>query len=154
MARDADLPAMRRIVVDAFGHSTIHCLLEDRFGMIGGRSWEEHKANEIEGFYRAHPNQVLVTEIENRIVGFATYSLDEKRKVGIVGNNAVDPKYQSRGIGTEQIREVLARMTAKGMRIAEVKTGTSEAFAPARRMYETLGFSPTTESVLYHLSLD
>ncbi len=152
-AREEDFPELRRIVVEAFGHSTIHYLLEDRYGTVGGKPWDVRKADEVTGFFRQRPDRVLVTELDGRIAGFVTYDIDDDRKMGIIGNNAVDPKFQKRGIGTSQIQHVLGLMREKGMRIAEVRTGLGPEYAPARRVYEKCGFSPTTRSVTYHLSL-
>ena len=152
-ASQEDLPELRRIIVEAFGHSTIHYLIEERFGIVGTRTWNVRKADEIADFFRLKPEQVLVTEIEGRIAGFTTYDLDDDRKIGVIGNNAVDPSFQERGIGTNQIQYVLGLMREKGMRIAEVRTGLGPEYAPARRVYEKCGFSPTMESAIYHLSL-
>lgn len=153
-ARPGDLPELRRIIVEAFGQSTMHYLLERRFGTIGGRSWELRKADEIESFYRAHPDGVLVTEEEGRILGFVSFHLDPERGMGKIGNNAVDPEYQNRGIGTRQIARVLEILRERGMKIAEVQTGLADDYGPARCMYEKCGFKPTMEFVTYHASLD
>ncbi len=153
-ATKEDLGDMRRIVVNAFGHGTIHYLLESKFGIIGGKDWRVRKAQEIESFLQAHPDWILVTELEGKVVGFVSYSLDHDRKLGTVQNNAVDPQFQNKGMGTEQILHVLDIFRRKGMKLAEVRTGRGVRYLPARRMYEKCGFEPTTESVTYHLSLE
>jgi ribosomal protein S18 acetylase RimI-like enzyme len=153
-ATEADLPEIRRIIIAAFGKDTIHYLLEERFGVLGGKSWEDLKAEEIESSYKQHPDRVMVTELEGKIVGFASYSIDKGRKMGVVENNAVDPDYQNRGIGTSQIERVLEIFRENDMQLAEVVTGLDSGYTPARRMYEKCGFEPTQERVIYHLSLN
>jgi ribosomal protein S18 acetylase RimI-like enzyme len=153
-ARPGDLPELRRIIVEAFGKRTMHYLLERRFGPIGGRSWDLRKADEIESFYRYHPEGVLVTEEEGRILGFVSFQLDPDRRMGKIGNNAVDPEYQNQGIGTKQIARALDILKERGMNIVEVQTGLADDYAPARHMYEKCGFEPTMEFVTYHASLD
>jgi ribosomal protein S18 acetylase RimI-like enzyme len=153
-ARDRDLPELKRIIVEAFGQSTMHYLLERRFGPIGGRSWDLRKADEIETFYRSHPENVLVTEKKGRILGFISFSLDQERKIGKIGNNAVAPEHQNRGIGTEQIVKTMGILKERGMKVVEVQTGLTEEYGPARHMYEKCGFEPTMEFLTYHASLD
>jgi ribosomal protein S18 acetylase RimI-like enzyme len=152
-ARKGDLPNIRRIIVAAFGKDTIHYLLEDKFGVLEGKSWEDRKAEEIESFYRQNPDRVLVTELTGKVVGFASFSLDKERKMGVIQNNAVDPEFQNRGIGTAQIEHLLGIFKERGMNLAEVVTGLDPGYAPARCMYEKCGFEPTQERVYYHLSL-
>lgn len=153
-ARDGDLPELRRIIVEAFGQSTMHYLLEKRFGPISGRSWDLRKADEIETFYRSHPDNVLVTEDKGRVLGFVSFILDQERKIGKIGNNAVDPEHQNRGIGTEQIVKTMGILKERGMKVVEVQTGLAEEYGPARRIYEKCGFEPTMEFLTYHASLD
>ena len=152
-AREDDLPDIRKIIVAAFGKDTVHFLLESKFGVIGGKGWDEWKAREIESFYRKNPDRVLVTELEGKIVGFASFSLYREREMGVIQNNAVDPEYQNRGIGTAQIERVLEIFREEGMQLAEVETGLDAGYGPARSMYKKCGFEPTIERVTYHLSL-
>lgn len=152
-AKEKDLGDLKRIIVEAFGHETIHYLIEDKFGIVGGKSWKERKADEIESFFRAHPDKVLVSEREGKVVGFVSYSLDHDRRLGTIQNNAVDPDFQGKGIGTKQILCVLDIFRKEGLELAEVRTGKGPGYMPARRMYEKCGFEATMESVTYHLSL-
>ncbi len=152
-AWEGDLPDLKRIIISAFSKSTIHYLLEERYGRIGDRSWAEWKTQEIESFFKSHPERVLVTEQEGRIVGFAAYDLKPEREMGIILNNAVEPDSQNQGLGTAQIRHLLNIFRERGMRFAKVVTGGGEGYAPARKMYEKCGFEATMKSVIYHTRL-
>ena len=152
-AREEDIPSIRRIIVDAFGENTIHFILERKFGVIGRKGWKERKANEIEHFFRGHPDQVRVTEIAGRVVGFISFAFNVDRNMGVVLNNAVDPENQKKGIGTSQIKNVLGEFRKRGLELAEVSTGLGPGYSPARQMYEKCGFEPTFRGVTYHLSL-
>jgi N-acetylglutamate synthase-like GNAT family acetyltransferase len=152
-AVEEDVPEIRRIIIAAFGKDTIHYLLEEKFGVLGGKSWDDRKAEEIESSYRQHPDRILVTELGGKVVGFASFSLDTERKMGVVENNAVDPEYQNSGIGSAQIERILDIFREMDMELAEVVTGLGPGYTPARRMYEKCGFVPTQERVLYHRSL-
>ena len=54
---------------------------------------------------------------------------------------AVDPDHQRRGIGAALTAFALERIQQAGLSIAMVETGTDEGHAPARRAYESSGFT-------------
>ncbi|MDH7570437.1 MAG: GNAT family N-acetyltransferase [Armatimonadota bacterium] len=115
--------------------------------------WEENKAEQVRSMARRHPEWVYVTEVEGRVVGFITFTMNSETGVGEIGNNAVDPEYQGGGVGTAQHREVLRIFREHGMRVAKVTTGLDEAHAPARRSYEKAGFNRCTTHITYFLYL-
>jgi len=149
VARPEEFERVLQILVDGFRGRTIHQKLEQRHGMIGGRPWEHWKRRELIGFYRHHPDRVLVAERDGKLLGFVTYSLDRDREVGEIQNNAVDPAYQGQGIGTALYRVVLDIFRREGMKYAWVVTGLDEDYAQARRVYEKVGFEPLHRSVSY-----
>ena len=139
-----DLPRIKEIALRAW--EPIYAGYQDRMGdelfsLLWPAGWEEAKANEIADHFQRYPEQCLVTELDGRIVGFITFVLKRKQKIGEIGNNAVDPDYQGRGIGVAQYRHVLQLFRKHGMAYAEVGTGLDEAHAPARAAYEKVGFT-------------
>ena len=98
-------------------------------------------------------SRVIVTELEGRIVGFATWRILTP-KAGEITANAIDPAFQGRGRGTQQIREVLEILKAQGCECANVFTGLDPAHGPARGQYYNLGFSLsiTTSVFMNHIS--
>jgi ribosomal protein S18 acetylase RimI-like enzyme len=149
----SDLPRVREIIVESFDGVTGHQLLERRYGTIGGRSWREWKAAEIESSFNRGPDSVLVAEVAGEVVGVVSFHLDRQRLIGHIGNNGVDPRFQGRGIGTRMYELVLEIFREAGMRFAEVTTGAGDEAARARRAYEKVGFSPLTTSVRYFREL-
>jgi ribosomal protein S18 acetylase RimI-like enzyme len=113
---------------------------------------EVKRAQVIETFTE-HPECCLVTELGGRVVGFTTWWFEPAKRFAEIGNNAVHPDAQGRGIGTMQCRRVLAIFREKGVRFTRVKTGLDPAHAPARRQYEKVGFSLQVPSVTYYLEL-
>ena len=71
--------------------------------------------------------------------------------MGEVGNNAVAPQYQRRGIATKLLRKVLETFREEGMEYAYV--GTLENDVPARRLYEKVGFKELCRSIHYSMKL-
>ncbi len=152
-AAEADLPRIRDVIVESFDGVTGHQLLEQRYGQIGGRSWREWKASEIEAAFRQRSDSLLVAEVGDVIVGVVSFRLDYQRQIGHIGNNGVDPRFQGRGIGTRMYERVLAIFRDAGMRFAEVTTGSGGEASRARRAYEKVGFQPLTTSVRYFREL-
>jgi GNAT superfamily N-acetyltransferase len=78
------------------------------------------------------PTQVWVAEFEDEITEFITFKMNNDRLVGEIGNNAVSPDFQGRGIGTQMYEFVLGKMKDAGMNGAIVETGSDDAYARAR----------------------
>lgn len=115
--------------------------------------WRVEKRRQVEEFIGEYPHWAFVTEVDGAIAGFVTYILREATKTGEIGNNAVDPAFQGHGIGTRQCERVLDAMREEGMAVATVYTGLDEAHAPARAVYERIGFDRQTPHVKYYMEL-
>ena len=99
------------------------------------------------------PREIWIAELDEKLAGFITIHMYPDRKVAEIGNNAVTPEFQGRGIGSEMYAFALQRMRDSGMNTAVVTTGGDDAHAPARRAYEKAGFSGAVPSVEYHIKL-
>ena len=113
------------------------------------------KARQIAAAFATHLDLILVAcdPNSNDVLGFATFRLDHDRRVGEIGNNAVDPARRGRGIGAALYEHVLARFRQEGMTVARVTTGLDDAHAPARAAYQKVGFERSTQSVTYYQKL-
>lgn len=97
-------------------------------------------------------HEVWVAVAGYAVLGFVSLSVDEATRVGEIGLNAVHPDHAGRGLGTRLYRHALARMKARGMRVATVGTGGDASHAAARRAYAKAGFGPAIPSLhLYRL---
>lgn len=146
-----DIDRIREITKVAWGEVTMYKLVEDRHGVIGNKRWYERKIEDVENGCKNHPSNVIVTIENNKVVGYATFSIDYNDKVGTVGNNAVDPDYQGRGIGTAMNRWIVDFFRKEGMRIARVSTLLNDK--AAQRVYEKQGFKEIARSIHYTLDL-
>ena len=154
-ARDDDLETIKQIALEAW--EAVHQSLREQAGdeiflAIHG-NWRAEKAGEVAGHYRAYPECTLVTEYDGLVVGFITYNLFHSKKLGVIGNNAIHPKYQNRGLGTKQYAKVLDIFRESGMLYAEVTTGSDKSYASARIAYEKVGFEPMIGTVRYFRKL-
>jgi GNAT superfamily N-acetyltransferase len=73
-------------------------------------------------------------------VGFVAVKLHAETSVGEISMITVEPDVQRRGIGAALTAFALDWMREAGMSVAMVETGGDPGHAPARRLYEQLGF--------------
>jgi GNAT superfamily N-acetyltransferase len=91
----------------------------------------------------SNARDVFVAVVDGRQVGFAAVALDAFHEgMGVVEVVAVDPAYQWRGIASRLMVHCAEHMRVRGMDIAAVETGGDEGHAPARALYESLGYTP------------
>ena len=91
---------------------------------------------------------VLVAESGGRPVGFLVYGIEEElgcyvlpenRRVGLLSDLYVAPEARGQGISRALVREAETRLRAAGIRRVEI--GVLAANAPARAVYEALGYA-------------
>ena len=147
-ARYADHDAIADITKAAFGPVCMAKLREDHFGEeIGGAPWHVHKSAGVLGGIRSRPYDAIVCEIARTVVGYATLGLNRGTGIAEIGNNAVHPDWQGRGIGSAMQREVARRMDAEGFTRFAVSTLTNDL--PAQHVYEKLGYKQIVGTVHY-----
>lgn len=149
--RQGDVDQIAEITRIAWGNMTLHKLLEDRHGLIGNRDSAARKAQEVKSTCEKTPSNVIVAVEEDAVVGYATFWVNKDDRVGHVGNNAVDPAFRGRGIGTALVGWVLEHFRREGLRVACVSTLAHDL--PAQRVYEKHGFKELGRSVHYSMEL-
>ncbi len=128
---------------------------EELFAAIHPSGAPEEKAAQVRNACQPESGmQVLIAEEDGKIAGFVTFSADQSSRIGEIGNNAVHPDCQGRGVAGRMYREVFRRLKEMGMRFVTVNTGGDPAHAPARRAYEKAGFTIQLPSVRYYRSLE
>jgi ribosomal protein S18 acetylase RimI-like enzyme len=159
LATEDDLDTIRGIDLRAWsGGITTHELLEQRHGLIDGCPWAERIADAAATHLAGPDVTTFVAELApstgsgqvGRVVGYAAAEIkreDPVSEIGIVSYNAVDPAYQGRGIGTALMEQVTRYLKEQGARVLAV--WTLEVDAPARHIYEKLGFKELTRFVYY-----
>ena len=151
----ADAAAIEDIAAAAWAPIYEHFayLQEQALGEVARPSSVDNQAGSGALLRPAAPRVDRVSEVDGKVVGFITFTLDRERRIGTIGNNAVDPEFCGRGIGTSQYREVLDIFRREGMRYATVVTGLDDSHAAARRAYERVGFKQVLPSVEYMMKL-
>ncbi len=154
--QNKDIPKICEIAVNAW--APIYAAYRKDMGAdlfkIVHADWKIIKAQNIRKKAEKSPNEVFVSILDGKIAGFTTFSLDSVKRIGEIGNNAVDPEFQGSGIGTFQHRKVLEIFEKEGMRYAIVTTGLDDGHAKARKSYEKAGFERMSWYINYYLKLD
>lgn len=83
---------------------------------------------------------VFLTMADDQPVGFGSYDNRPMPEFGIIGHNCILPEFQNRGIGKQQIFEIINRFRLMGIKKAKVSTCSHPFFVPAQRMYMSCGF--------------
>jgi GNAT superfamily N-acetyltransferase len=102
--------------------------------------WRVNQQKAVEAVCTAEDTKVWVAIEAGSTVGFVAVKLHAETSVGEISMIAVDPDFQRRGIGAALTAFALYWMKDAGMSVAMVETGGDPGHAPARRLYETLGF--------------
>ena len=155
-ARPEDIPTAQAIAVRAW--EPYFAYRREQLGetlfLVEHSDWQADKAGQIRSNLQGeHGCHAYVVTMGDEIVAFVTFVVDAAKGLSEIGNNAVDPDYQGRGIGTDQYGRVLEVFREQGMCFARVSTGLDPAHAPARAAYEKAGFTQFVPQVDYYQEL-
>jgi len=154
--RPTDVTAIMNIAVRAWEPiyaQSLKTLGPELFAARFGDDWRVYKATQVERGALERPGQFLAAEMNDEIVGFASWELDPSQKIGTIMNNAVDPTWRGRGIGPAMYETMLTIFREAGMQHAYVETGGDPAHAAAVRAYEKAGFNIRVDVVRLYRAL-
>ncbi|MGQ9730901.1 MAG: GNAT family N-acetyltransferase [Candidatus Zipacnadales bacterium] len=144
---EADRPAVHSIIIECFEPVALSAIAQRKYGLLGGKSWQERKTAEVDADILAHPAGAFVVEDNGEIVGFITTALDENSRVGHIRNLAVSPARQGQGLGKQLIEHALDYLRRSGMTHARIETlATNEV---GQHLYPKLGFEELTRQIFY-----
>ena len=98
------------------------------------------------------PSLMLVATHEGRIVGASYQYVLAEDRIGWVGDLAVRPEMQGRGIGSALLRSALSDLSRRGMRIAELNVD-SQNESGAVHLYRKVGMTVFREWLDYERSV-
>lgn len=85
---------------------------------------------------------VRVAVVGGEIAGFVALTRGPEDSIGEIHMVAVDPEHQKAGVGRALTESALGWIAAQGFATAMVETAGDPGHAPARRLYESAGFTP------------
>jgi ribosomal protein S18 acetylase RimI-like enzyme len=145
--RESDRRVLKEITARTFAAVSIDRSLEERFGLVGGRNWEERKLSQIDADCDGNPAGVFVHEEGGQVVGFVTVALDRRTNQGRIMNLAVDVGQQGKGIGRRLIEHALEYMRDEGLELARIETLVDNDVG--RHLYPKLGFEEVARQIYY-----
>jgi GNAT superfamily N-acetyltransferase len=155
VARPGDLPRLDELTIVCYAP------IQASFEAMLGRecyqairrepelSWEARKCAQVRRHFESHPECVWVLDRDGDVFGYVTFYLRPEKSYGGFDNNGVHPDRRGEGWGVFMYRRVLAAFRAAGLRFAYVETGLDDAYVPARRAYEAVGFDRPVPVVEY-----
>jgi len=115
------------------------------FARLHQPDWTTLQAEAVRESCTSADRDVFVAVADGQPVGFAGVALNAFHEgMGVVDIIAVDPAHQRRGIARQLMSRCAEHMRDKGMDIAAVGTGGDPGHAPARALYEALGYTSLT----------
>ena len=152
--KTSDDKRIEEIVKRAWEKITMWKTIEERYGQRGGKPWWRYKLDPVLAFGKSKPQQLIVAEYGGEVAGYAMYVINDETKIGQVQDNAVDPAFAAKGIGSAMHKQVLRALKDAGMEVARVGTGVDENYAAARKLYEKYGFKEAFVQKIYLRSLE
>jgi ribosomal protein S18 acetylase RimI-like enzyme len=141
---DADIDAVVAFGLEAWapGFAGIEAELGPETFRLLFPDWRSAQAKAIEAVCSAAGNEVWVAVVEDRPVGFVAvrYVDEDAVRAGEIEMVAVAPGHQRAGIGVGLVELAVAEMRAAGVALAVIGTSGDSGHAPARALYEGLGF--------------
>jgi ribosomal protein S18 acetylase RimI-like enzyme len=107
--------------------------------------WRATQAAAVEAVCRSPEHEVWVAVDDgDRPVGFVAlrYGDEDATRAGEIDMVAVDPRCQRGGIGAALVKHAVDEIRAAGVGLAVLGTGGDPGHAPARALYEAMGFRP------------
>lgn len=83
----------------------------------------------------------VLTTADGVAVGFVVLRQDRDESLGVIEMIAVHPGHQRRGHGRALMEFAVRQLRGRGLRLVNVGTGGDPGHAPARALYEAVGFT-------------
>lgn len=117
------------------------------FNLLYRPNWQEAQANEVRRNCLADGAESFVLTEADEVVGFIV--LEQDKEDGRVEMIAVHPAHQRHGHARALMKFAIDRLTEQGTRLINVGTGGDPGHAPARALYEALGFTGVPLAAYY-----
>lgn len=104
--------------------------------------WRQGQSTAVRQVLNDEAARAWVAQIDDRVAGFVAATLDPESDIGEISMVAVEPDRQRVGIGAALTRTAIEWLRDSGMSVAMVETGGDPGHLPARRTYESTGFTP------------
>jgi GNAT superfamily N-acetyltransferase len=112
------------------------------YGAFYRDDWRAAQRRAVESVCADEATPVWVAMEDATVAGFIALKLHPEDRMGEIYMIAVDPDFQQRGIATALMNHSVDCFKKAGMSIIMAETGGDPGHGPARRAYESAGFTP------------
>lgn len=142
--QDPDLPALIDLTIETFRplfERHLPDLMSPEVFVHDHGDWEDDYRQEVPTFHDPESDRfVTLAEEQGQILGYVGWNITPGDS-GRLEMVAVHRAAQRRGVGTALCRNALERLQIRGVAVVHIGTGGDAFHAPARRLYESLGFT-------------
>jgi ribosomal protein S18 acetylase RimI-like enzyme len=145
--QQADLPALIDLTIEAFRplfERDLPLLLDPVVFAHDHGTWMDNYRREVPTLNDPDANRFIVLAEEapgsGQPLGYVGWQVNPDGS-GRLQMVAVHPDVRRRGVGSAVCRSALDRLRHRGVTVVHIGTGGDGFHAPARRLYESLGFS-------------
>lgn len=103
--------------------------------------WRAAQRRAVEAVCADEATSVWVAMEESKVAGFIALKLHPDDRMGEIYMIAVDPDFQRRGVAGALMNHAADWFKKAGMSIMMAETGEDPGHGPARRAYESAGFT-------------
>ena len=112
------------------------------FALLYRPKWRAAQAASVRKYCLADDTECFILTTADGVAGgFVILRQDEDESLGIIEMIAVHPEHQRRGHGRALMEFAIQRLRGKGLKLINVGTGGDPGHAPARALYEAVGFT-------------
>lgn len=142
--RESDLPVLIDLTVETFRPLFERHWLELMDPVVFAHDhgeWEADYHQEVRSLHDPNSHRfVTLAEEAGNILGYVGWNITNGDS-GRLEMVAVHPSAQRRGVGRTLCSHVLERLKSEGVVVVHIGTGGDAFHAPARGLYESLGFT-------------
>ena len=144
--RAADMPHVIDLTIEVFGvfyEQSFRAMVSPTVFEHQHGSWADDYRRDVPALHDPeHDKHIAIAQDDaNGIVGFVAWSVDRGRRHGDIDMLAVCASARQHGTGRALCEHAMAAMRAADIEVVGVGTGGDWFHAPARALYESLGFS-------------
>lgn len=147
-----DFPATLELLTEAFrpffeGYVRPH--LGERVFQHQHGHWEQDYRDEIPTLHapEAGRDAAVATQTDDTITGLISWRVDAKARHGEIYLLAVSPRHRRQHVGRHLCQHAMAQMRSAEVEVVQIGTGGDPFHAPARALYERLGFTQVPVAV-------
>jgi ribosomal protein S18 acetylase RimI-like enzyme len=141
----SDLPALIDLTIEVFGpfyEQSFRSMVPPEVFSHQHGHWADDYREAVPKLHDpgAHKHVVVAETDTGEIAGYIGWVIDPERRHGEIDTVAVREAARRNGIGSALCEHVMSVMREQGVEVVGLGTGGDDFHAPARALYESLGF--------------